>query len=75
MNDADRTLTTYQGFYANSIANPETFWARQAELIEWQKKKTSALPATLPGIEAGVRGMRFIDRSIQSSKHQGWVAF
>ncbi len=44
-------------------------------LIEWQKKKTSALPATLPGIEAGVRGMRFIDRSIQSSKHQGWVAF
>jgi predicted dehydrogenase len=44
-------------------------------LIEWQKKKTVALPPTLPGIEAGVRGMRFIDRAIQSSKHEGWVAF
>ena len=44
-------------------------------LIDWQKEKTVTLPATLPGIEAGVRGMRFIDRAIQSSKHQGWVAF
>ena len=44
-------------------------------LIDWQQKKTVTLPATLPGIEAGVRGMRFIDRAIQSSKHQGWVAF
>ena len=44
-------------------------------LIEWQKKKSIALPATLPGIEAGVRGMRFIDRAIQSSKREGWVAF
>jgi predicted dehydrogenase len=44
-------------------------------LTEWQQKKTVALPATLPGIEAGVRGMRFIDRAIQSSKREGWVAF
>lgn len=44
-------------------------------LIEWQKKRAFALPATLPGIEAGVRGMRFIDRSIESSKRGSWVAF
>jgi predicted dehydrogenase len=44
-------------------------------LIEWQKTRTAALPATLPGIEAGVRGMRFIDRSIESSKRESWVAF
>jgi predicted dehydrogenase len=44
-------------------------------LIEWQKTRTAALPPTLPGIEAGVRGMRFIDRSIESSKRESWVAF
>ena len=44
-------------------------------LIEWQTKKTVALPPTLPGIEAGVRGMRFIDRAIESSKRASWVEF
>lgn len=34
-----------------------------------------ALPATLPGIEAGVRGMRFIERTIESNRRQGWVEF
>jgi len=48
MNDADRTLTTYQGFYAHSIANPDTFWAKQAELIEWQKKPARILEYTHP---------------------------
>jgi len=44
-------------------------------LIEWQKKRSVQLPATLPGIEAGVRGMRFIDRAIESSKRESWVEF
>lgn len=44
-------------------------------LIAWQEKHTVQLPATLPGIEAGVRGMRFIDRAIDSSKHESWVEF
>lgn len=44
-------------------------------LIAWRQKKTVQLPSTLPGLEAGVRGMRFIDRAIESSKHQGWVEF
>ena len=44
-------------------------------LIAWQGKQKSALPATLPGIEAGVRGMRFIDRAVESSKKQSWVEF
>ena len=48
MDDADRTLTTYQGFYANSIANPDAFWAKQAELIEWQKKPAKILEYTKP---------------------------
>src|SRR3569833_2588511 len=42
-------------------------------LIGWKQK--NVLPPTLPGIEAGVRGMRFIDRAVESSKRQSWVDF
>ena len=40
-----------------------------------EDRRKAKLPATLPGIEAGVRGMRFIDRAIESSKKQSWVEF
>jgi predicted dehydrogenase len=41
----------------------------------WRKGEANALPATLPGIEAGVRGMRFIERAIESNRTEGWVQF
>jgi len=41
----------------------------------WKAGKADVLPATLPGIEAGVRGMRFIERTIESDRVQGWVEF
>jgi predicted dehydrogenase len=44
-------------------------------LIAWQQNGSLRLPATLPGIEAGVRGMRFIDRAIESSSRKIWVEF
>jgi predicted dehydrogenase len=44
-------------------------------LVAWKEGKADAFPATLPGIEAGVRGMRFIDRVIQSNRDESWVAF
>jgi len=44
-------------------------------LIAWQKSRTSEIPPTLPGIETGVRGMRFIDRAIESSKRESWIEF
>jgi predicted dehydrogenase len=44
-------------------------------LIAWQKSRTNKAPPTLPGIEAGVRGMRFIDRAIESSRRESWVEF
>jgi predicted dehydrogenase len=44
-------------------------------LIAWRKGEANALPATLPGIEAGVRGMRFIERAIESSRTESWVKF
>ena len=43
-------------------------------LEAWRADKAPA-PATLPGIAAGVRGMRFIERAIESSKREGWVKF
>jgi propionyl-CoA synthetase len=48
MADLDRTLTTYKGFYANSIANPESFWLEQAKLVDWQKAPTKALEYAKP---------------------------
>jgi predicted dehydrogenase len=41
----------------------------------WKAGKPGALPATLPGIEAGVRGMRFIERAIESNRIETWVDF
>ena len=46
-----------------------------AALIAWKQGQAHPLPATLPGIEAGVRGMRFIERVIESNRRQGWVEF
>lgn len=44
-------------------------------LLEQKKSGKVELPATLPGIEAGVRGMRFIDRAIESSRNASWIEF
>jgi predicted dehydrogenase len=44
-------------------------------LVKWKDGNKNPLPATLPGIEAGVRGMRFVDVVIESNKKQGWVEF
>ena len=44
-------------------------------LVAWKQGNVNPLPATLPGIEAGVRGMRFIDHAIESNRREGWVEF
>jgi predicted dehydrogenase len=44
-------------------------------LLAWKAGQSNTLPETLPGIEAGVRGMRFIDRAIESSKRKEWIEF
>jgi predicted dehydrogenase len=44
-------------------------------LVAWQKDPSHAMPVTLPGIQAGVRGMRFIERAIESSRTENWVNF
>jgi predicted dehydrogenase len=44
-------------------------------LVAWKQGEKNPLPATLPGIVAGVRGMRFIERVIESNSREGWVEF
>ncbi|HWG19698.1 MAG TPA: Gfo/Idh/MocA family oxidoreductase [Terracidiphilus sp.] len=44
-------------------------------LIAWREDRADGLPETLPGILAGVRGMRFIERTIESNKTGKWVEF
>ena len=44
----DETLTTYQGYYARSLAFPEKFWAQQAKLIEWHKPFDTVLEYSKP---------------------------
>jgi predicted dehydrogenase len=44
-------------------------------LMAWKSGNANPLPTTLPGIVAGVRGMRFIDRAIESSRQQSWIEF
>jgi predicted dehydrogenase len=44
-------------------------------LEAWKSGHAVPLPPTLPGIVAGVRGMRFIDRAIESSQQKSWIEF
>ncbi len=44
-------------------------------LVAWKRGEANCLPQTLPGIAAGVRGMRFIDRAIESSRRESWIDF
>jgi predicted dehydrogenase len=44
-------------------------------LIAFRAGQKNPLPATLPGIVAGVRGMRFIERTMESSRLANWVKF
>ncbi len=44
-------------------------------LVAWKQGDKNPLPATLPGIAAGVRGMRFIERAIESNRKGSWVDF
>jgi predicted dehydrogenase len=44
-------------------------------LAAWKQGEAKPMPATLPGIAAGVRGMRFIERVIASHRAESWVDF
>jgi hypothetical protein len=80
--------TSYLGGDAKAIArtpagHPEGYLEAFAVLYRefadglstWKQGKGNSLPDTLPGIRAGVRGMRFIARAIESNRKEAWVEF
>jgi predicted dehydrogenase len=44
-------------------------------LWRWKSGDKNPLPSTLPAMEAAVRGMRFIERAIESNRTRAWVEF
>jgi propionyl-CoA synthetase len=52
----DETLGTYQGFYAASIADPQSFWGRQAKLIDWHKPPKTVLEYAKPPFRSWFAG-------------------
>lgn len=44
-------------------------------LLARRRQADAPLPPTLPGIRAAVRGMRFVERAIESDRRQAWVDF
>ena len=44
-------------------------------LEAWRADGADAPPETLPGIRAGVRGMRFVERAMESNRTGKWVEF
>jgi predicted dehydrogenase len=75
LGDGARTVTRLPGGHPEGYLEAFAVLYREfAEgLIAWKDGQKNPLPETLPGIEAGVRGMRFIDRAIESSRLGGWI--
>jgi predicted dehydrogenase len=75
-NDA-RAVTRLPGGHPEGYL--EAFAVLYREFADWllatESDGAAEKPATLPGVVAGVRGMRFIDRAIESSKRKSWVEF
>jgi predicted dehydrogenase len=72
-----RTVTRLPGGHPEGYI--EAFAVLYREFAEgltaFKAGKKDAMPETLPGIVAGVRGMRFIERAIESSRTESWVEF
>ena len=77
LSDAARAVTRLPGGHPEGYLEAFAILYREfADALEaWRADRTDALPDTLPGIRAGVRGMRFIERAIESNKTGKWVDF
>ncbi len=72
-----RAVTRFPGGHPEGYLEAFAVLYREfADALEaWREDRADTLPATLPGIRAGVRGMRFIERTIESNKTGAWVEF
>jgi predicted dehydrogenase len=77
LSEGARSVTRLPGGHPEGYI--EAFAALYREFADgwmaWRRGEPDPLPATLPGIVAGVRGMRFIERAIESSRNEKWVEF
>lgn len=77
LSDGARAVTRLPGGhpegYLEAFAVLYREWA--GALKTWKSGAVEPLPDTLPGIIAAVRGMRFIDRAIESNQQKRWVEF
>ena len=77
LSDAATAVTRLPGGhpegYLEAFAVLYREWADS--LIAWKAGVGQPLPDTLPGLQAAVRGMRFIDRAIASSQQKQWIDF
>lgn len=49
---------SYSEFYQRSITQPESFWAEQAQRIDWQQPYTQVLDHSNPPFAAGFAVVR-----------------
>ncbi len=72
-----RTVTRLPGGHPEGFIEAFAVLYREFadSLVAWKRGVPRPLPATLPGIRVGVRGMRFIERAIASSEKQQWLEF
>jgi predicted dehydrogenase len=77
LNEAARAVTRLPGGHPEGFIEALAVLYREFAdgMIAWQRGVANPLPDTLPGIVAGVRGMRFIERSIESNRGEGWVDY
>lgn len=80
---ADYLSPAARGVFRVPIGHPEGYLEAFAllyrefadGLLAWKRGEKTPLPETLPGIDAGVRGMRYVERTIESNRTQSWVDF
>jgi predicted dehydrogenase len=77
LGDSARAVTRLPGGHPEGYL--EAFAVLYLEFANWllamKEGGTATQPETLPGIVAGMRGMRFIDRAIESSTSKTWIEF
>jgi predicted dehydrogenase len=77
LTESARAVTRLPGGHPEGYLEAFAILYREfADALEaWRADRAESLPDTLPGIRAGVRGMRFIERAIESNNTGKWVEF
>jgi predicted dehydrogenase len=77
LSEASRSVTRLPGGHPEGFIEAFAVLYREFAdaIVSHMQGTTQPLPPTLPGIVAAVRGMRFIERAIESSGKECWVKF